>query len=507
MGTRYPMPAPIKPPVPVQLRLIGGLFTIGALLIGLVTVAAAPDTPTDPPPIAGGPESQQSTLSSTAPSDPEPVDTSPSPTLARVSNDDANSDGGTLDEPGPATSVSSGATSTPPTTTVSSVPASTKPGAPATTKPTTTTTAGQATSTTSAPSAGVQADAVVINPGENIQQAVNSHPAGTTFYLRAGVHRSPGGTRHVDPKTSNTFIGEPGAIMDGGGNTQFAFQDNMKASGVTIRGLIIQNYSTPQQRGAVDAGSDGWKAIGNEIRNNAGAGVAFGGNGWAIEGNHIHHNEQIGVKGQGSGGRVVNNTISHNNSNGRFDPSWEAGGSKFINTTNLYVAGNKVLDNRGPGLWTDGNNKGTIYEKNTVKDNFGPGIFHEISQSASIRNNTVTGNAHGFYVGGILVANSSDVTVTGNSVSGNDGGIIGLQDDRGSHNTINLVVMNNNVSFSTGVQGLIHNSGTDVTQSGTIFFDANVYTTTAAKAFRWGKTMLSAPEWQAVGQDPNGTFN
>jgi parallel beta-helix repeat protein len=496
------MPAPIKPPVPAPLRLIGGLVTIGALLVALVSVAATPETPTDPPPVAGSPGSQQSTPSSTAPPDPEPVDTSPSPSLARVASDGVNSDGGTLDEPGPATSVSSGATSTPPTTTASSVPASTQPGAPGTTKPTTTTTAGQTTSTTSA---GVPADAVVINPGENIQQAVNSHPSGTTFYLRAGVHRSPGGTRHVDPKTGNTFIGESGAVMDGGGNTTFAFQDNMKATDVTIRGLVIQDYSTPQQRGTIDAGSGSWRVIGNEIRNNAGAGVSFGGSGWVIEGNNIHHNEQIGVKGQGTG-RVVGNTIAYNNPNRKYDPAWEAGGTKFVNTTNLYVAGNKVLNNHGPGLWTDNNNSGTVYEKNTVRDNYGPGIFHEISQSATIRNNTVTGNAHGFYVGGILVANSSGVTVSGNSVSGNDGGIIGLQDDRGSHHTVNLVVKKNKVSFSTGVQGVIYNSGTDVTQSGTITFDENTYTTTVAKPFRWGKATLTVDEWQAVGQDLHSTF-
>ena len=37
--------------------------------------------------------------------------------------------------------------------------------------------------------AGAAAQSVDIYPGQNIQQVVNSFPAGTTFYLKAGVHR------------------------------------------------------------------------------------------------------------------------------------------------------------------------------------------------------------------------------------------------------------------------------------------------------------------------------
>lgn len=477
------------------LRLVGAVTAIGALFFGFAAVAITGDSEVG---LASGStttSTSSSTVSTTTISGTEPVLTSPSPNLERVTGPETTVIDGVGDGISPSTSI------------VASTAPTTAPSSTATTAPKSTTTAPTDSSTTPPPLPEVPDDAVVVNPGDNLQQLVNSHPAGTTFYLRAGVHKSPGGTRHVDPKSDNTFIGEPGAVMDGGGTTTFAFQDNMKGARVTIRGLIIQNYSTPTQRGAIDAGSGGWRVIGNEIRNNSGAAVSLGGSGWVIESNNIHHNEQIGIKGQGSGGRVVGNTIAYNNPDRRYDPAWEAGGTKFVNTTNLYVAGNKVLNNHGPGLWTDSNNQGTVYENNTVRDNYGPGIFHEISQSASIRNNTVTGNAHGFYVGGILVANSSDVTVTGNTVSGNDGGIIGLQDDRGSHNTVNLLVKNNTVSFSTGVQGLIHNSGTDVTQSGTILFDHNVYTTTVSGPFRWGKASLTTEEWRAIGQDIHSTFN
>lgn len=374
---------------------------------------------------------------------------------------------------------------------------------PSPTQPRTTTTP----TTQAPPPAEVPPDAVVVNPGDNIQQLVDQHPAGTTFFLRAGVHQAPGGGHHIDPKTGNTFIGEPGAILDGRGNTRRAVYANRGGTDVTIRGLVIRNYSNPAATGAVDSGSDGWRIIGNEIHNNSGAGISVGGRNWLIEGNNIHHNQQIGILGMGSGGKVIGNRIADNNPNRAYDLAWEAGGTKFLKTTNLLVRGNTVTGNNGAGLWTDHNNTGTVYENNVVRDNVGPGIFHEISGSATIRNNTVSGNAHGYYVGGILVANSSDVTVTGNKLSGNDGGIIGLQDPRDGFNTVNLTVTGNSISHTTGVSGLIHNGGTDVAATGTIHFDSNSYSLGGNRPFSWKGGSISVDEWRALGQDANSTFN
>ena len=56
------------------------------------------------------------------------------------------------------------------------------------------------------------AGAVNIVPGQSIQPLVNMYPGGTTFCLRAGVHRL---TSSIRPKTGNTFVGEYGAILDG----------------------------------------------------------------------------------------------------------------------------------------------------------------------------------------------------------------------------------------------------------------------------------------------------
>jgi parallel beta-helix repeat protein len=50
---------------------------------------------------------------------------------------------------------------------------------------------------------------VSIFPGQSIQTAVDQNPIGTTFIIKAGVHR----LQSVTPKTGDTFIGEPGAVL------------------------------------------------------------------------------------------------------------------------------------------------------------------------------------------------------------------------------------------------------------------------------------------------------
>lgn len=52
---------------------------------------------------------------------------------------------------------------------------------------------------------------VAVLPGDNIQAAVDANPPGTTFLIRTGVHRN----QTVRPKDGQTFVGEPGAVLNG----------------------------------------------------------------------------------------------------------------------------------------------------------------------------------------------------------------------------------------------------------------------------------------------------
>ena len=82
---------------------------------------------------------------------------------------------------------------------------------------------------------------------------------------------------------------------------------------------------------------------------------------------------------------VQGNLYEYNNNLG-YDEGWEAGGMKFVVTRGwgapLRVARNTVVNNFGPGIWTDCDSIGLIYEDNIVMNNSAGGIFHEISFGA-----------------------------------------------------------------------------------------------------------------------------
>jgi parallel beta-helix repeat protein len=360
--------------------------------------------------------------------------------------------------------------------------------------------------TTTVRVAGAPAGSIAIQPGSNIQAIVDSKPAGSTFYILAGVYRG----QTVKPRNGDVFLGQPGAILDGENRVEQAFRSG--ASNVTVRGLVIENYATPAQSGAVGGGGgSNWSIIENEIRYNWGGGVSLG-SGFVVRGNSIHHNRQIGIKGGGSNILIENNEISHNNYRDDYSMSWEAGGTKFLKTVNLVVRGNFVHDNHGHGLWTDADNIGTLYENNVVVNNYGAGIFHEISYDAVIRNNRVEGNAFPHTSGGIKITNSSNVEIYGNTLSGNDGGFHVAQNDRGSGahgpwEIRNLSIHDNAVSFSQGWSGFRVNDGL-----GDAFytsmnnrFTANNYSVGGlGRPFMWLGNERTWDEWKSFGHDTNG---
>jgi parallel beta-helix repeat protein len=358
---------------------------------------------------------------------------------------------------------------------------------------------------------------VVVRVGESIQGKVDAHPAGTTFVIKAGVHKR----QSVVPKAGNTFVGESGAVLSGENATSYAF--GAKADNVTVKNLVIEKYAGPSNEAAIVTlgGADGWRIEGNEIRYNKGSGIRSGGKDWKIIGNYVHHNEVYGMTGTGSSGMVVeDNEIAFNNY--QKTSGGNAGGSKWLYTSGLVVRNNFSHDNVGPGLWTDGHNRRVVYEGNRVVNNTGSGIKHEASCDAVIRNNTVEGNGFGsgeWMGGGIRVSLSPDVEVHHNVVTNNRNGITAVYSHRsyantwcpgpdGQHQLKNLWVHDNTITMTTGQTGVIASAAADkVFGEWNNRFDRNTYTIGGtAKPFEW-RGDRTTTEWKNYGHDPNSTWN
>jgi parallel beta-helix repeat protein len=292
---------------------------------------------------------------------------------------------------------------------------------------------------------------------------------------------------------------------------------------VTVRGLTIEKYANPAGRGVIGFGAvgTGWVVTDNTIRWNFGAGIKTNSGLRALR-NNVHHQGQMGISGSGDNVLVEDNEIAYNNTAG-FTMGWEAGATKFTRTDGLIVRGNYSHDNHGPGLWTDIDNINTLFENNRVEDNDWRGIFHEISYKATIRNNVCRRN--GFKLpndrpispvdgAGILVSNSPNVEVYGNTVDGNANGIAALESDRGSgkygvYNVVNLYVHDNTITQPTGrPAGVVQNVGSDaVYNNQNNRYVHNTYDLgSGIRPFRWMDADRTPTEWRGYGLDVTGTF-
>ena len=241
------------------------------------------------------------------------------------------------------------------------------------------------------------AGARVIRTSTNLSNAVLNAPPGKTFWLEPGVHYAGDDEfAQLIPKDGQSFIGAPGAILDGQRINRYAF--TQQATGVTIAYLTIRNFTSPGDEGVVnhDAGA-GWRIVHNTVRNNKGAGV-FLGTDTVVAHNCLIRNGQYGFSAPGDSERVVlrHNEIAYNDADAwdKLQPGCGcSGGGKFWKTTGAKVLNNYVHHNKGPGLWADTNNTGFLISGNYVDRNEGEGLIYETSYNASIVNNTFSRNA------------------------------------------------------------------------------------------------------------------
>ena len=244
------------------------------------------------------------------------------------------------------------------------------------------------------------------------------------------------------------------------------------ASSVQIHNLTIEKYANLGATGAVDgsAGSSYWAIERNEIRYNHGRGITTG-NEMYIYKNNIHHNGQLGIGGGGTNIRVQNNQISYNNFAG-YSYCWEAGGAKFGNVETLVVEYNNSYHNGGPGLWNASNSKGVTYNENDTSGNIEAGILSEVSTNVTISGNFISDDGFNpsgsgpWWGAGILIVDSSTVSVYSNTVVHCMNGIVGIIASRGDapnghpYQLQNLSVEGNTITQATGTAaGIAINGG------------------------------------------------
>jgi len=294
------------------------------------------------------------------------------------------------------------------------------------------------------------------------------------------------------------------------------------ASGVVIENLTVVRYANPAQLGAIDASrARGWVIGSVDASFNHGAGVSLG-PGSRLHDSKMTYNGQIGLHAfdgsQGAPILIEDNEIAHNPQLG-YNWGWEAGGMKITGSTGTIVCNNWVHDNAGPGIWFDGFNHASTIESNLVEHNNNIGIFYEISYGPTeIRWNISRNNGAGqpgAAGAGILIANSREVTVTGNAVDSNARGIMVTMVNRergpdGMLETTNVVVRSNEIRMFEGTTGLVDETGNDAyyVSKGNRFEDNTYYLDDpGAYRFLWTGRWWPAytwQQWRSFGHDVQG---
>ena len=278
--------------------------------------------------------------------------------------------------------------------------------------------------------ASAPAGAITVTTTQSISGMTETHPAGTTFWLTPGVHTLPRGEfSQIIPKSGNTYIGAPGAILDGSRNNRYAFTG--AAVNVKVKNLTIQHFGprggNPNEGVVNHDSATGWVLERNTIKENAGAGVMIGSRN-VLRGNCLADNGQYGFNSYNPND-VTDITLEGNEIAGNNTDDWEArqegcgctGGGKFWMTSRAVIKNNWVHHNKGVGLWADTNNAGFLFENNYLSDNGAEGIIYETSYNAAVRNNTFLRNGweagprvDGFPIPALYVSESgSDSRVPG----------------------------------------------------------------------------------------------
>ena len=300
------------------------------------------------------------------------------------------------------------------------------------------------------------------------------------------------------------------------------------ASSVRVADLSIVKAASAAQIGGLHAadGAAGWVIENVEVFGNHGTGAVV--DGGTVRNSRFHQNGQLGLAGAGDGSLIVGNDIHDNNTAG-YDPAWEAGGAKFgARATDMRVTGNRVHDNRGPGLWCDISCYNWTVDHNSVVDNVDPdgdsgvGIFYEISYRCSIHDNFVSGNGpdaggRSFYHGGqIVISASSDCDVHDNVAIGANGVGALQQDresesgDRGSVQVRNLSVRDNlMVQTASAGEGAVTGLVQDIDDDGYFTEKNNRWVgntyhlpNRSGAYFDWSNELVTLAAWERFGQDP-----
>jgi parallel beta-helix repeat protein len=254
-------------------------------------------------------------------------------------------------------------------------------------------------------------DAVWINGAEQTQ-------VGSLSQVKAG-------TFFVDYGSNQLWLGS-----DPGGKTvqasTLAQAVSLRAPGTTLRGIGFRRYAdSVWQQGVITAYYPNQTLENVVVADSATAGIGFFKPGSTLRNVTVTGSGQLGIQAGLADGLMVDNVLVQNSNDQSFNPAPSAGGFK-VTMTRGFTMKNSVIENtNGNQFWTDQSTYDINLLNNTIRNGTRWGIVLEISSTATVANNVITGNAFD----GVMVSDTDHVNIWNNTIVGNSRAAIATTQD------------------------------------------------------------------------------
>ena len=271
---------------------------------------------------------------------------------------------------------------------------------------------------------------------------------------------------------------------------------------IRVVGITFRHATNRAQWGALCAGSAGGLVENVRVEWTNGLGIDVSGARHTFRRTRADLNGQLGWGGGCRGCLIEESAAGGNNWKGH-DPFWEAGGGKWVGTTDTVVRRHYAAHNGGPGIWFDGGNHRNTVEGSLLVGNDMAGLMLELNTTGTLaQHNVIAATRWRDWTGtGILSQAASRNALVHNSVVENGGtGIwLRLDPDRRApdgHNAVlnNLVVGNATAGEEAREMSVQGETPADVR---TTRFDGNAYGRLGRDLFRSTFFVYPAPQWEA----------
>lgn len=236
-----------------------------------------------------------------------------------------------------------------------------------------------------------------------------------TFFVTEPTTSGSSGTLrvHVSPT-----LDLPRALVEAGSRPS-VFVAN-RIGQVVLRNLVFQHASSSIQEAAVRISGGAHILIENSrfVLNNWNGIALYASSDITLRGVVGNSNGAAGMGGwRVKNLLVIDSEASYNNWRGAWGQFFYwATGQKFLSVHGARFVRYKAVQNLATGLWLDTDNANVSVEDSQLSSNHTSGLFIEASQGPfTIRNSTLTGNGES----GLLATAAANVTLDGNTISGN----------------------------------------------------------------------------------------